>query len=108
MTEPLSEEDMRQALFGGADQPRSEFESDASPPHTKPALSPAPRASSRSLSSRLRVTMRAAKVYEGPEELLIHDANTLSTLMAEAEAKAVAKKTKFRYFHVVSVMPVQV
>ncbi len=52
--------------------------------------------------------MRAAKVYEGPEELLIHDANTLSTLMAEAEAKAVAKKTKFRYFHVVSVMPVQV
>ncbi|WP_409487833.1 hypothetical protein ACK1U3_17070 [Pseudomonas promysalinigenes] len=104
MSETLSEEDMRQALFGGAAQPRCD--SGVSQLHTKPTLSPAPRSSSRSLSSRLRVTMRVAKVYEGPEELLIHDANTLSTLMAEAEAKAVAKKKKFRYFDVVSVVPV--
>lgn len=59
MSETLSEEDMRQALFGGADQRRSESESGASQTHTKPTLSPAPWASSRSLSSRLRVTMRA-------------------------------------------------
>lgn len=106
MSETLSEEEMRQALFGTAAQPRNES-ADAQI-HIKPILSPAPSASSKSLSSRLRVTMRVTKVYDGPEEMFIHDANTISTLMAEAEAKALAKKKKYRYFHVESVMPVQV
>lgn len=106
MSETLSEEEMRQALFGTAAQRRNES-ADAQI-HVKRTLSPAPRTSSKSLSSRLRVTMRVTKVYEGPEEVFIHDANTISTLMAEAEAKALAKKKKYRYFYVESVMPVQV
>ena len=58
--------------------------------------------------SRLRVTLRVTKIYEGPEEVFVYDANTLSSLVAEGEAKAAAKKKKFRYFQVISIEPVQV
>ncbi len=47
-------------------------------------------------------------MFEGPEEVFVHDADTLSTLMAETEAKAAARKAKFRFFDVVSIKPVQV
>jgi len=56
----------------------------------------------------LRVTLRVTKIYEGPEEVFVYDANTLSSLVAEGEAKAAAKKKKFRYFQVISIEPVQV
>jgi hypothetical protein len=54
--------------------------------------------------------MHVAKEFEGEEEVFVHDANTLSTLIAEdeAEAKAAAKKKKYRYFNVISVTPVQI
>ncbi|WP_371266044.1 hypothetical protein [Pseudomonas sp. NFR16] len=48
------------------------------------------------------------KVFEGPEETFDSDANTLSRLVAEGEAKTAAKKAKFRYFEIVSIQPVQV
>lgn len=52
--------------------------------------------------------MRVAREFEGEEEVFVHDANTLSTLIAEVEAKTAAKKKKYRYFDVISVTPVQV
>ncbi len=50
--------------------------------------------------------LHATKVFEGEIEELVYDANTLSTFTAEQEAKAAAKKKKFRYFEVVSIKPI--
>jgi hypothetical protein len=106
MKEKLSEEEMRQALFGPqANQPD---------PPKEPAL-PAtsvhqpvskPRKPPKSLSPKLRVTMRVTKEFEGEVEVFIHDANTLSTFAAEQEAKTEAKKKKFKYFEVISIKPI--
>lgn len=52
--------------------------------------------------------MHVAKEFEGEEDVFVHDANTLSTLIAEAEAKAAAKKKKYRYFNLISLTPVQI
>ncbi|MDD1017032.1 hypothetical protein [Pseudomonas rubra] len=106
MSDVLSEQEMRAALFGTA------INSVGKPdrlPESKSQLSPFPQApSSKPLVSRLRVTLHVTKVYEGAQELFVHDVNTLSSLVAEAEAKAAAKKKKFRYFELVSIKPVQV
>lgn len=105
MNETLSEAEMRRALFGNA-VPSSQ---DHAEPHAVAKLSPAPTAArSKPLSSRLRVTLRVTKIFEGPEEVFVHDANTLSSLVAESEAKDEAKKKKFRYFELVSIQAVQV
>lgn len=106
MSDTLSEEEMRAALFGTAIT--SVGKSDRLP-ESKSQLSPSPQApSSKPLVSKLRVTLHVTKVYEGAQELFVHDVNTLSSLIAEAEAKAAAKKKKFRYFELVSIKPVQV
>jgi len=49
------------------------------------------------------VTLHVAKEFEGVAEVFVYDANTLSTLVAEQDAKSEAKKNKFRYFDVVSI-----
>ncbi|WP_426112018.1 hypothetical protein [Pseudomonas sp. DSP3-2-2] len=64
---------------------------------------PKKAAPSKPLSPRLRVTLQVTKTFEGPIEAFVYDANTLSTLVAEAEAKAAAKQKKFRYFEVISI-----
>ncbi|UDU83179.1 hypothetical protein [Pseudomonas sp. HN2-3] len=103
MNESLSEDEMRAALFGAATSPVSE-------PVQHPIQRGLAASTSRGkrLSSRLRVTMHVTREFEGDEEVFVHDANTLSTLSAEGEAKAAAKKKKYRYFDVISVTPVQV
>ncbi|WP_367599106.1 hypothetical protein [Pseudomonas fulva] len=107
MSDILSEEEMRAALFGNAVM--SAGKPDRQPDPKSPLSPPSPKApSSKPLVSRLRVTLRVTKVYEGPQELFVHNANTLSRLVAEAEAKVAAKKKKFRYFELVSIQPVQV
>jgi len=53
------------------------------------------------------VTLHVTKDFEGDVSVFIYDANTLSTLIAEQEAKKEAKKKKFKYFDVVSVKPIQ-
>ncbi|MEB3438073.1 hypothetical protein U8291_13720 [Pseudomonas sp. A2] len=107
MSEALSEDDMRRALFGNSAPPSEEIRPHQ--PRPTGTLSPAEKpAQHRRLSSRLRVTLRVAKEFEGPTELFVHDANTLSSLIAEGEAKAAARKKKFRYFEVVSIQSVQV
>lgn len=108
MSDILTEDDMRAALFSNAPMPNSEpvqlpvYQSPSAPPSV-------PRASSsKPLVSRLRVTLHVARVFEGAQDVFVHDANTLSSLVAEAEAKVAAKKKKYRYFELVSVKPVQV
>jgi hypothetical protein len=104
----LTEEEMRAALFGGNSRSAT-----AIPPietHTtvaKPGVSEPKRSgSNRSYSSRLRVTLRVSKIYDGTEEVFVHDADTLSSLLAEGEAKQAARKKKFKYFEVVSIRAV--
>lgn len=100
MSVELNEEDMRLALFGSPKQ---------SDPVVlaKPQPSPTSRLNSKPLSLKLRVTLHVTKDFEGDVSVFIYDANTLSTLIAEQEAKKEAKKKKFKYFDVVSVKPIQ-
>ena len=108
MSSELSEEEMRQALFGSSIQPEPE-----SPPKklepdalAKPQPSPKLRSVAKPLSPKLRVVLHVTKEFEGEVEVFNYDANTLSTLVAGQEAKNEAKKKKFRYFEVVSVKPI--
>lgn len=102
MSEILTEEEMRKALFGNVIQSPNVSIERSPEPASMPAL-PKRASTSKRLSPKLRVTLHVTKTYEGPQEAFVHDANTLSTLVAEAEAKAAAKKKKFRYFELVSV-----
>ncbi|QXI26367.1 hypothetical protein [Pseudomonas vanderleydeniana] len=113
MSQELSEEEMRLALFGPstpvakpipAPAPEIEFTPTPPPvPASAPTAAPKRRPMSKPLSPKLRVTLHATKEFEGQVEVLTYDANTLSTFTAEQEAKAEAKKKKFRYFEVVSI-----
>ena len=104
MNVKLSEEEMRQALFGSSNR------LDSTPPNmSAPAVaSKQPpdsksRSGAKSFSPKLRVTLRVSKEFEGYAEVFIYDANTLSTLIAEQEAKAEARKKRYKYFELVSV-----
>ncbi|TPG88182.1 hypothetical protein EAH72_33560 [Pseudomonas caspiana] len=108
MSPELSEEEMRLALFGSLTE--SDPQLDPKSPH--PILPPSQpslrtQLGTKRFSPKLRVTLRASKDFEGDVELLVYEASTLSTLVAEQEAKNDAKKKKFRYYEVVSVVPVQ-
>lgn len=97
---------MRHALFG-ASVP-------AEPITVEKLITPSPvaslpfpkKGSSRPTSPKLRVTLYVAREFEGERETFTYDANTLSTLVAEQEAKSAAKKKKYRYFEVVSINPI--
>ncbi|BBP77543.1 hypothetical protein CCU68_31635 [Pseudomonas gingeri NCPPB 3146 = LMG 5327] len=110
MSNELSEEEMRLALFGTSSPNAEPVPIPAPPP--EPTFVPAPSAAPRrrpvakALSPKLRVTLHATREFEGEIEVLTYDANTLSTFVAEQEAKNEAKKKKFRYFDVVSVKPI--
>ncbi|PBP46185.1 hypothetical protein [Pseudomonas syringae] len=107
MSDQLSEEEMRQALFGnaGKSEAKASEAQSVSPVVPKPANT-RPRSASRSMSSKLRVTLRVSREFEGKTEVFTHDASTLSSIVAELEAKQAAKKKKFRYIEVVSIKPV--
>lgn len=100
---------MRQALFGSPkeSEPESVFITPAPVSTLTPKDKPVRRAVSNPLSPRLRVTLRVTREFEGEAEVFVHDANTLSTLVAEQAAKNEAKKQKFRYFDVVSIKQVE-
>ncbi|SNS15698.1 hypothetical protein SAMN05444352_10425 [Pseudomonas japonica] len=84
---------MRQALFGGSGASTS-----VNPP-------PEMKANRRVSRSRLRVTLRVGNEYEGKMFDFVHDADTLSTLLAEQEATKAARK-KYRFVELVSVRQV--
>ncbi|WP_454564954.1 hypothetical protein [Pseudomonas sp. AIG] len=110
MNSELTEEEMRQALFGSV-QPEVEATSPAAQEplpeivFTKPVAAPAVKKKvAKAFTPRLRVTLRVGNDFEGKTFELTHEADTLSTLLAEQEAVKAAKK-KYKYVEVVSVKP---
>lgn len=101
------EEEMRRALFGNA-----EVSAPIIPiavKETIPDVIIAPAASAvakkkvvKAFTPRLRVTLRVGNEFEGETQEMTHEADTLSTLLAEQEAVKAARK-KFRYVEVLSV-----
>lgn len=109
MNKEWTEEEMRQALFGNAVisapvstapvDPVEEIQSDvAAVPVSKVAKKKVPNA----FTPRLMVTLHVSNEFEGKTLEIVHEADTLSTLLAEQEATKAARK-KFRYVEVVSV-----
>jgi hypothetical protein len=102
------EEDMRRALFGDSEN----MSRDSAPPTPPPSLVTAITQSSRPaekktaakpFTPKLRVTLRVGNEFEGQTHELIHDVDTMSTLLAEQEATKAARK-KFRFVELVSVI----
>lgn len=103
MRTDLTEEEMRQALFGGSGVVVSTAPQNAvqvSAPLTHVLV--AKRKASRSSNSKMVVTLRVGNEFEGRTDLLIHEVSTLSSLQAELDAMKVARK-KFKYITLVSV-----
>ena len=106
MNKEWTEEEMRQALFGNAEisapvsnAPVEQIQQYvAAVPVSKVAKKKVPKA----FTPRLLVTLRVSNEFEGTTFEIVHEADTLSTLLAEQEATKAARK-KFRYVEVVSV-----
>lgn len=107
MNQELTEEEMRRVLFGSA-----EISTPTSPPTvqerapemgvlpvSKPVLK---KKSAKAFITRLKVTLRVGNEYEGQTFEMTHEADTLSTLLAEQEATKAARK-QYRYVEVISV-----
>ncbi|AUG07912.1 hypothetical protein [Pseudomonas sp. S09G 359] len=107
MNPDLTEAEMRRALFGDTEP----LPNVAVPPEQEPVpevgfVKPSPPAAkknaAKAFTPRLQVTLRVGNEFEGKTFELIHEADTLSKLLAEQEAVKVARK-KYRYIEVVSV-----
>ena len=107
MNPELTEEEMRRALFG-ADEPVAQ---DTAPAVQEPVaeivIAPSPKVPekkkvAKAFTPRLRVTLRVGNEFEGKMHEIVHEADTLSTLLAEQEATKLARK-KFRFVEVVSI-----
>ncbi|MBK3446215.1 hypothetical protein [Pseudomonas lactis] len=107
MTSDLSEEEMRRALFGDAERaplvtPAQVPEAPAELVFEKPKASLQTKKVAKAFTPRLQVTLMVGNEYEGKMFELIHQADTLSKLLAEQQALKAARK-KFRYVEVVEV-----
>jgi len=70
---------------------------------SKPLVAPAAKKKvAKAFTPRLKVTLRVGNEFEGKMHEFIHEADTLSSLLAEQEAVKAARK-KYRYVEVVSV-----
>ncbi|EJM34477.1 hypothetical protein PMI26_05684 [Pseudomonas sp. GM33] len=111
MPTELTEEEMRRALFGGAQasapvEVHAQTVSYGIPNLAKvvPIQEHPKRKVPRALPPKLRVTLTVGNEFEGERKTFTHDVDTLSTLLAEQEAIKAAKK-KFRYVETISVEP---
>ncbi|MGH8329333.1 MAG: hypothetical protein ACRER3_14130 [Pseudomonas fluorescens] len=107
MNKELTEEEMRRALFGNGEVSTHVGTYGAQKVHSDVVIVPPAKAMTKKKASkafipRLRVTLKVGNEFEGETQEIIHEADTLSTLLAEQEATKMAKK-KFRYVEVVSV-----
>lgn len=107
MTSDLSEEEMRRALFGDAESaplvtPSPVPEATAELVLEKSKVSAQKNKVAKAFTPRLQVTLKVGNEYEGKMFELIHQADTLSKLLAEQQAVKAARK-KFRYVEVVEV-----
>ncbi|MBD8099125.1 hypothetical protein IFR08_09710 [Pseudomonas fluorescens] len=108
MSSELTEEEMRRALFG-TPQPEEQVHAPLVQEHvpkvvpTRPAAAPQVKKKvAKAFTPRLRVTLRVGNEFEGKMIELIHEADTLSSLLAEQEAVKAARK-KYKYVDVVTV-----
>ena len=108
MSSELTEEEMRRALFG-TPQPEEQISAPLAQEPVeevvlaKPVVAPAAnRKVTKAFTPRLRVTLRVGNDFEGKMIEWIHEADTLSSLLAEQEAVKAARK-KYKYVDVVSV-----
>lgn len=109
MNSEFTEEEMRLALFGEPEvsAPVTAVEAKEPSPEivTEPPQKPVSvKKSAKAFTPRLKVTLRVGNVFEGATQQITHEADTLSTLLAEQEATKLARK-KYRYVEVVSVKP---
>ncbi|WP_431036492.1 hypothetical protein [Pseudomonas yamanorum] len=107
MTTKLTEEDMRRALFGEPEATALVIDNhvqDTAPVVVieEPTKVVKKKKPSKAFSPRLRVTLRVGNEFEGKMHEIVHEADTLSSLVAEQEATKIAKK-KFRFVEVISV-----
>ncbi|MNY51662.1 hypothetical protein D3C86_1872730 [compost metagenome] len=98
---------MRRALFGESEVPASAINShvqDTTPDVVivEPAKVTKKKKVSKAFTPRLKVTLRVGNEFEGKMHEMVHEADTLSSLVAEQEATKTARK-KFRFVEVVSV-----
>ena len=109
MNPDLTEAEMRRALFGDMGpspkvaEPR-ELEPVPDVVFVKRSPPVAKKKTAKAFTPRLQVTLRVGNDFEGKTFELIHEADTLSKLLAEQEAVKAARK-KYRYVEVVSVKP---
>jgi len=108
MNSDLTEEEMRRALFG-APQPGEQISAPLAKKPVeevllaKPVVAPAAKKKvAKAFTPRLRVTLRVGNEFEETMIELIHEADTLSSLLAEQEAVKAARK-KYKYVEMVSV-----
>jgi hypothetical protein len=107
MNTKLTEQEMRRALFGESEHPalvKNLHVQEAAPDVVivEPAQAMKNKKVSKAFTPRLRVTLRVGNEFEGKMHEVVHEADTLSSLMAEQEATKMARK-KFRFVEVVSV-----
>ncbi|WP_431033330.1 hypothetical protein [Pseudomonas yamanorum] len=107
MNKELMEDEMRRALFGyvevhvpvstsGTQKTLSDIEI------VSPVNAVTKNRASKTITPRIRVTLQVGNEFEGKTFELIHEVNTLSTLLAEQDATKTAKK-KFKFVKVISV-----
>ena len=106
MNTEMIEEEMRRALFGPSQAPVPQVTITEPAAHVPDAVIVTPIATKKKVGKaftpRLRVTLQVGNVFEGDTQLYVHEADTLSTLLAEQDAVKAARK-KYRYVEVVSV-----
>jgi len=107
MNTKLMEEEMRRALFGDSEPSAPAISSDVhrTVPDVvivQPVKATKKKTVSKGFTPRLRVTLRVGNEFEGEMHEMVHEADTLSSLVAEQEATKTARK-KFRFVEVVSV-----
>ncbi|MBC8786287.1 hypothetical protein K3169_06905 [Pseudomonas phytophila] len=110
MNTGLTENEMRRALFGSGET-STPVTSDAGEVLPDVVIVPpiktvARKKVAKAFTPRLSVTLRVGNEFEGVTHEIIHDADTLSTLLAQQEATKLAKK-KFRYVEVISIKSMQ-
>jgi hypothetical protein len=108
MNSELTEEEMRRALFGAphpeeqVSAPQVQEHEPEVVPAKQTAVPSAKKKLAKAFTPRLKVTLKVGNEFEGKMTELIHEADTLSSLLAEQEAVKAARK-KYKYVDVVSV-----
>lgn len=107
MNTELIEDEMRRALFGDPEPSAPATHPNAQDTASdvvivQPVTVAKKKPASKGFTHRLRVTLRVGNEFEGEMHEMVHEGDTLSSLLAEQEGTKTARK-KFRFVEVVSV-----